>query len=381
MSREAALYLGEPVGTGFGSRIDILVDPLEVTNAAKPYNANKGDFQGGEGWSPEMVNPQNWFPGYSGALSLMAAVDASGHDEGFRLHTDDLYLNKMFLHWMMEYQGINLNSPSEKLVKAVIDLFGADPRAAALGRSRHRQIFEQWIAAGMKNEDIHKPTDGDSMLAFAIASGMIHFGGLTGGVMEGVIGGMAGVPFGLNMSFQFVSHSKLKETKADADLLNEEHRFGFNESERDQMILTRLYDSQHIGSTLRRLGPVNDLRAHIVNAAAAEIDIPGFSHSTFISELNLIEALRDNIRFSESSRAFLIKILERHGWMDVRKVAHLSDFRFSRDSMYFATAITPNKWSPLEGIRVRDGRLVLDSMFVGGNSQAVFILETEIRRV
>ncbi len=384
MSREAALYLREPVGTGYGLSVDFLVDPLEVTNSAKPLNLEKGEYKGGEGWSPEMVTPSNWYPGYSGALSLMAAVNAGrSRKGGIRPCTDDLYLNKMLLPWQAANLGLTVNSRADRLVESMAEVFGTMPnelRAAALGRSRHTQIFKSWLEVGMDDTKIEKPTDGDSMFAWAIASGILNFGGLTGGVMEGVIGAIGGSPLGVNTTFQFVSHDKLKETKADADLLVEEHKFGFTEGERDKMIRSQLYDSEHVGSTIRRLSPVDPLHGFILDAANAEVDIPHFDVRSFLDEFRKVssqdEKDREGVRFSMPSRAFLIKVLEENGYVDVRRTLRLGDFAFSRDGMYFVTAITPNKWAPLKGVKEKDGRIITESLFAGG-SHSVAILEVE----
>lgn len=390
MGREAALYLLEPVGTGRGLKVDFLVDPLEVTNQAKALKLGAGEFQGGEGWNLSLLDPTQWYPGYSGALSLMAAVNASDNARfgGVRPLTDDLYLNKMFFPWTVQNKGLNLNSTAEAIVRAIAETSGVKPEeivAAGLGRSRHTSTFNNWMAAGILDANIHKPTDGDSMFAFALGSNVLQLAGLTGGVMEGVIGGMAGVPFGIQSTFQFASHSKLGEEKANADLLNVDHRFGFSEKERDAMIASNLYDGEHIGSTLRRLCRTDALRARILNAAGAERDTPGFLQESFLKEMGIIEntdeRIRQGARFSEPSRAFLTKILEREGWWDVRKIARLSDFRFSRDSQYIVTSLTPNKWAPLREIRWENGRIITESMFVGGNSQTVFILESELEEV
>ncbi len=383
MSKEAALFLGEPVGSGYGLKVDFLVDPLEVTNSAKPINLEKGDFKGGEGWSPELIDPLNWYPGYSGALSLMAAANASGLQGGFRVSTDDLYLNRLFLHHRLGAAGITLrNFTAEALVKAISETFGVKPSeivAAALGRSRHKSIFEALIAAGMVGENIIKPTDGDSIYAPAIAAGRLHFAGLSGGVMESIIGALLGVPTGCVMSFQFASHDRLAEEKAQADLLNLEHRFGFTEAEYGKMVRARLYDGEHLGSLIRRLAPSDPLRAFFKDAAAAEIDTPGFNYSEFLGELAIVEnpdpQIRGNVRFSDASRIFLGKVLQGEGWWDVRQVGRLDDFRFTPDTMYLSTAITLNKWAPLLGIRKEGNSIVTESLFAGG-SQTVFIMET-----
>ncbi|PIS31087.1 hypothetical protein COT42_01965 [Candidatus Saganbacteria bacterium CG08_land_8_20_14_0_20_45_16] len=387
MNRDAALYMCEPVGTGWGPEVDFLVDPLEVTNQAKPLNLDKGEYCGGEGWEPKLTDPNEWYPGYSGALSLLAAINASGKRGGVRRLTDDLYLNKMFLPWQLVVAGLNVNSPAAQIVEQAMEKFGVTAEqlvASALGRSRHKHTFDTWIEAGMRDERIIKPTDGDSMYAWPIVSGLLTFAGLTGGVMEGIIGGLAGVPVGANMSFQFTSHAKLKEERSDADLLNPDHRFGFSDDEYGKMVRSELFDSEHIGSTLRRLGPDSQLRAFVLDAARNEVDTPGFSFRDFLREIAIAESrdpeIRKDFRFSSGSREFLNKIFLKQGWWDVRRVGQLSDFRFDQDVLYLATALTPNKWTPLAGMKEGNAHFTTESLFTGG-SQTVFIMEVDSVKV
>jgi hypothetical protein len=174
--------------------------------------------------------------------------------------------------------------------------------------------------------------------------------------------------------------AKLAEEKADADLLRDEHRFGFSEPERDAMIRAQLYESEHIGSTIRRLSPVDPLTGYIMDSAMAEVDVPEFNMKQFMEEYGRISHpdphIREGVKFSSPSREFLRKVLEHNGYLDVRRILRLGDFVFSRDGMYFVTALTPNKWAPLQGIRAGDGKITTDSLFAGG-SQAMAIVEVE----
>ncbi|MDP7112670.1 MAG: fructose-bisphosphatase class II, partial [Myxococcota bacterium] len=99
MGRGAALYLGEPVGVGYGPPIDFLVDPLEVTNATKKLDRSSAYGEVGTGWDPRLEDPKAWYPGYSGALSLMLCANAESHGGhgGIRPLTDYLYLNKLLV--------------------------------------------------------------------------------------------------------------------------------------------------------------------------------------------------------------------------------------------------------------------------------------------
>ncbi|MFA4858294.1 MAG: fructose-bisphosphatase class II [Candidatus Margulisiibacteriota bacterium] len=381
MGRAAALYMNEEVGTGYGSRVDILVDPLEVTNLVRPFDPTKGDFQGGEGWESRFVDPAQWYPGYSGALSLLAAVGAGESlRSGVRPLTDDLYLNRLFVPWQLANAGLTIDSTAPELVAAATNQFGitADKLlAGALGRSRHKHTFENWMASDMLSRNILKPTDGDSMFAWAIACGLLHFGGLTGGVMESVIGAFAGKVTGCPMSFQFVSHDKLGEEKAAADLLDLRHRFGFSALEREKMAVSHLFDGEHLGSTLRLLGSTEDLTTLIGNAAYNERDIPGFEYAGFLGQLRVAKekdpAARREFRFSPVNRQFLRKILDRQGWWDVRQVARLDDFAYGDDFLYAVTAITPNKWAPILGIQTDTNKITTETLCAGG-SEAIYVL-------
>jgi len=186
------------------------------------------------------------------------------------------------------------------------------------------------------------------------------------------------------MSFQFTSHAKLKEERSDADLLNPDHRFGFSDDEYGKMVRSELFDSEHIGSTLRRLGPDSQLRAFVLDAARNEVDTPGFSFRDFLREIAIAESrdpeIRKDFRFSSGSREFLNKIFLKQGWWDVRRVGQLSDFRFDQDVLYLATALTPNKWTPLAGMKEGNAHFTTESLFTGG-SQTVFIMEVDSVKV
>ena len=390
LGREASLFMCEPVGTGYGPKVDLLVDPLEITKSVSPLTPEAGEYKGGSGWAEELNDPENWFPGYSGSLSLMAAANASGPNGGFRALTSKLFLNRMILPWQMELAGINLNNFStEAVVKAAAKTFGiptAKVRAAAMGKARHRATFNNWIEAGMKDENIFKPTDGDSMFPWSIAAGLIHFAGLTGGVMEGLMGALPTIPIGCTTGLQFVSRSRLSEAGEKADLLSENDMFEFSEAEQREMVASKLFDGLHIGTTLRNLGPSDATRTFILNSAANEVNTPGFSHPKFLEEIKIMEnpdpTAREGVRFSEPTRTFLTKIFGSMGWWDVRRPARIGDLRYSLDTMFMATALTPNRWSPLLGIKYDTNKKVItaESMFVGG-SQAVFVIETDVAEV
>ncbi len=385
MGRGAALYRGEPVGIGGGFPVRFLVDPLEVTNATKMLNATGATRGVGEGWDPQLADSRCWYPGYSGALSLMLAVNGNNSD-GVRSLSDDLYLNRLMTRWQMDGSGIQIDSKPTSVVARASAAFNIDPsglRAASLARPRHETTFNAWMNAGMKPWHIMTPSDGDSIFAPALAGGALHFAGLTGGVMESVIGAALGIPMGVRTTFGFVSHDKLGEMQEGANLQLEAHRFGFSEAEFKKMLSTKLFDSQHIGHTLRLMPDYDATIAFVRNAAFSERDVAGFDYETFMKELEAVRAAKGgdaSVRFSDPSRVFLMKALGQQGFMDVRRVLRFSGFVYDRDWLYAASALAPNRWVGLNGITPRDHGLDVETLVAGG-SHAVGVLKTRVVQV
>lgn len=274
------------------------------------------------------------------------------------------------------------------LVNAVSAAFRKPPselRTAALARERHLTTMRGWIEeGGIEPWQISTPSDGDAMFTPALASGALHFAGLTGGVMEGAISAAFGIPQGIRTFMQFVSHDRLGEHKENADLRNEGHRFGFSESEYKEMLLTKLFDSEHIGHTLREINQRGEISSHIKNAAFAIFNDSIWSedqYKAFLDRYNRISSGDANgERFTEEDRRFLKEVLTEKGFLDVRRVLRFSDLVSSRDWLAAASAITPNKWAPLQGIRVDGHKLVVDTLVVGG-SNVVYVLEAEVEEI
>lgn len=390
MTRSGALYMGEKIGIGHGFEIDFLVDPLEVTNATKALDPTGAWGNVGHGWAPKLSDPAAWYPGYSGATSLMLAVNASqGH---VRPLSDFLYLDKMqaphrLSRYITAHGGSELPfSPAELVESAssALKIRVEELRAAALARPRHMNMMHGWIREGMIPTNIVTPSDGDALFGPALATGALHFAGLTGGVMEGIISTAVCIPMGVRTFLQFVSHDRLGEHEENADLTKPEHRFGFSEREYEQMLQTSLFDSQHIGHTLRSVRVDGTLATYIKNEAFAWFNrhiITEEEYNDFLSAYKKIVIDHDeNVRFSDQQRALLAEALGRIGFKDVRQTHQFADFVPSRDWLVGIAAITPNKWSPLEGIRVDGNRLVVDMLVVGG-SNAVYVLETHVEQL
>lgn len=387
MTRSGALYLGEPVGTGFGMPVHFLVDPLEVTNATKALDLKGAYGEVGHGWSPELVDPSKWYAGYSGASSLMLAVNGDG---GTRKLSDFLYLDKILLplavhRYFAEHNKTLTSFPDQiaDAVSAALRLPHEELRVAALARSRHLTTMRGWMNAGIEPWNIFTPSDGDAMFAPSIAAGALHFAGLTGGVMEGVISAALGIPMGVRTYMQFVSHDRLGEHKEKANLRNEEHRFGFSEDEYSEMELTKLFDGEHIGHMLRNINQRGELASHIKNAAARLHTDGIFSdeeYRAFLERYEKIVSRSNGVRFTDSERAFLKDLLTESDYLDVRRILNFGDIVKSRDWLVGVSAITPNRWAPIEGIRKDGHKLVVDTLVAGG-SNAVYIVETEVEQI
>ncbi len=386
MARSGALYLGELVGTQYGMPVDFLVDPLEVTNATKALDAQGAYGKVGHGWSAEISDPAGWFPGYSGASSLMLAVDA--RQGGSRSFSDFLSLDKLQVPYRVARsipnRGTTLAVEAADLVNAVsaaLRMPPAELRAAGLARPRHMTTMKGWIEAGIEPWNIFTPSDGDAMFTPALAAGALHFAGLTGGVMEGVISAAMGIPLGVRTYMQFVSNYRLGEEKEAADLRNEEHRFGYSEDEYAEMLLTKLFDGDHIGHTLRVINQRGQIASQIKNAAFAAFNDGVFrkeEYEGFLAHYDkIVSGPGNGVRFTDDERNFLKQVLTDSGFLDVRRVLRFGDLVSSRGWVAAAAAITPNRWAPLLGIRHGGNKLTVDTLVVGG-SNAVYILETDI---
>jgi len=350
--------------------------------------------------------------------------------KGRRL-SDFLYLTKVQMGYElwaeMRKHSSQMNHLAD-LPEAAAEVYGIDPSrvsAGALARARHMSTFNQWIERGMKPWMMTTPSDGDALLAAAIAAGGMHFGGLTGGVVEGLIGGTIGVPFGVRTMFQFGSNDGLN--KEDSDLLNEAHRFSFSEREHAQMHLTELFDSQHLGPTLRASRGANKVTNTIVSAAFNNLDPRDFA--LFFKKIQRVSGVKGELemsalieymqqlehsareaadkkgttfeftaetahqfvdaylasqltdtRFTERERAIIVGALNEAGWLDVRGEYSVGDFLGgTHDWLALVSGITPNKFAPLQGIHVRDNVFTVNTLAVGG-SHAVALVQTTVVR-
>ncbi|MCM3597417.1 MULTISPECIES: class II fructose-bisphosphatase [Bacillaceae] len=161
MDEAPMLYIGEKLGTGYGQRVDVAVDPLEGTNIVASG-----------GWN---------------ALAVIAIAD-----HGNLLNAPDMYMDKIAVG--PEAVGcIDINAPIIDNLKAVAKAKNKnieDVVATILNRERHEHIIKELREAGARIKLIN---DGD--VAGAINTAFDHtgvdilFG--SGGAPEGVLAAVA----------------------------------------------------------------------------------------------------------------------------------------------------------------------------------------------
>lgn len=161
MDEAPMLYIGEKLGTGYGPRVDVAVDPLEGTNIVASG-----------GWN---------------ALAVLAIAD-----HGNLLHAPDMYMDKIAVGPEAVGQ-IDINASVLDNLKAVAKAKNKDIQdvvATVLNRERHQKIIQELRDAGARIKLIN---DGD--VAGAINTAFDHtgvdilFG--SGGAPEGVISAVA----------------------------------------------------------------------------------------------------------------------------------------------------------------------------------------------
>ena len=161
MDEAPMLYIGEKLGTGYGPRVDVAVDPLEGTNIVASG-----------GWN---------------ALAVLAVAD-----HGNLLHAPDMYMDKIAVG--PEAVGmVDIEAPVLDNIRAVAKAKNKDIEdvvATILNRPRHEAIIEQLRSAGVRIKLIN---DGDVAGAINTAfdqTGVdILFG--SGGAPEGVLAAVA----------------------------------------------------------------------------------------------------------------------------------------------------------------------------------------------
>ncbi|MGD6991202.1 class II fructose-bisphosphatase [Sutcliffiella horikoshii] len=161
MDEAPMLYIGEKLGTGYGPRVDVAVDPLEGTSIVASG-----------GWN---------------ALAVLAIAD-----HGNLLHAPDMYMDKIAVG-PAAVGKIDINASVTDNLRAVAEAKNKeieDVVAVILNRPRHEKIIAELREAGARIKLID---DGD--VAAAINTAFDHtgvdilFG--SGGAPEGVIAAVA----------------------------------------------------------------------------------------------------------------------------------------------------------------------------------------------
>ncbi|MDE5414675.1 MAG: class II fructose-bisphosphatase [Bacillaceae bacterium] len=157
MDEAPMLYIGEKLGTGYGPRVDVAVDPLEGTN---------------------IVASGQW-----NALAVIAVAD-----HGCLLHAPDMYMDKIAVG--PESVGkVNIDAPIAENLAAVAKAKNKDIEdlvVAILNRERHAQMIKEIREAGAR---IKLMPDGDVAAAINTAfedTGVDIMLG-SGGAPEGVL--------------------------------------------------------------------------------------------------------------------------------------------------------------------------------------------------
>jgi fructose-1,6-bisphosphatase II len=151
------LYIGEKVGTGTGSAVDIAVDPLEGTNLCAT--------------------------GGSGAIAVLAAAEQGG-----LLHAPDIYMEKIVVGAPVRGH-VDLDAPVADNLKAIARCLNRDVDdlvVIVLDRPRHERLIEDIRKAGAR---IRLIGDGDlsAGIAAAVSGTGVHAVMGTGGAPEGVL--------------------------------------------------------------------------------------------------------------------------------------------------------------------------------------------------
>ncbi len=161
MDEAPMLYIGEKVGSGDSTEVDIAVDPLEGTSICAK--------------------------GMNGAIATIALAPRGGF-----LHAPDMYMEKIAVGPSAK-GAIDINASATENIRRVAEAKGCQPgdlTVVLLDRPRHDKIVNEIRRAGAR---IHLITDGDVAPAIAAAvdgSGVDMLMGI-GGAPEGVLAAAA----------------------------------------------------------------------------------------------------------------------------------------------------------------------------------------------
>ena len=162
MDEAPMLYVNEEVGTGFGDKLDIAVDPLEGTNFTAKNLPN--------------------------ALSVIAVSK-----KGNLLHAPDIYMEKIAIGPGFPKNLVDLDFSVKKNIELLSEAKSTSPNklsACVLNRPRHDKIIDSLKSLDVK---INYITDGDVSGVISVANPKfnndIYIG--TGGAPEGVLAAAA----------------------------------------------------------------------------------------------------------------------------------------------------------------------------------------------
>ena len=155
------LFIGEKVGRGEGTEVDIAVDPLEGTNLCATGTAN--------------------------AIAVLAASERGG-----LLNAPDIYMDKLVVGPSSRGK-VDINAPVEQNLRAISSALGRkvqDLVVIVLDRPRHEQLIADIRAAGAR---IRLIGDGDlsAGISAAVRRTNVHAVMGIGGAPEGVLAAAA----------------------------------------------------------------------------------------------------------------------------------------------------------------------------------------------
>ncbi len=181
------LYIGEKVGTGSGTPVQIAVDPLEGTNLC----ANG---------SPNAI------------VVLAAAITGEGH----LMHAPDCYMDKIVVS--QECSGIvDISLPASVNVRLIAKALGKDMDELTIGileRDRHKKLIQEIRDTGAR---VHLVPDGDLAVAIATLDPESDIDALfgIGGAPEGVLAAAAVLCYGGEMQARLVFKNEEQRSRAE----------------------------------------------------------------------------------------------------------------------------------------------------------------------
>src|SRR5579862_4129317 len=186
MDEAPMLFIGEKVGTKFGPKVDIAVDPLEGTTLCAKN--------------------------MPGAIATLAMAD-----EGALLHAPDIYMDKIAIGPGYPAGVVDLDAPAEENIRNLAKAKGVKPEAITamiLDRPRHAELIAGVRKAGGAVSLI---TDGDVASVIHTAdpdkTGIDIAMGI-GGAPEGVLAAAALRCIGGQMQCRLVVDTEEKRTRA-----------------------------------------------------------------------------------------------------------------------------------------------------------------------